>query len=246
MEEMYRVLSGVESPEEIAAAERDGRISERLLKRISAEIGRDLLARGANANIADDVGQTALMHAAFPPFNRDLFRLLVQSGASLEARRNDDFTGLQLACAGGGDGEVVGEWIRAGADISARLPDGTTPLMLGAAWPKIVRMLLDAGADVNAADDEGHTALVYAIFRQTSMDSERMLAAVRELLAAGANVNLPDREGVTPQEHARRALARVELEEEVSRTFHPEASREGKSEAVRLAEGIIGLLAGGD
>src|SRR5262249_15209494 len=129
-------------------------------------------------------------------------------------------------------------------DVTARLPDGTTPLMLGATWPKIVRTLLAAGADVNAADDEGHTALVYAISRQLSLDGEPMLLAVQELLAAGADVNQPDREGVTAQEHARRALARVDLEEEVFRAFHPDSgAAPGRMlEAVRLAEGIVALV----
>lgn len=243
MQEIFRIVAGVESPEEIAAAERAGKLSERLLKRISAEVARDLVARGANPNIADDMGQTALMHAAFPPFNGELFRLLVQSGASLEARRQDGFTGLHLACAGG-EAEAAEEWVRAGADVSSRLPDGTTPLMLGATCPRIVRSLLAAGADVNSADDQGQTALVYAIARQSSLDGKRMLSALRVLLDAGADVNQPDRDGVTPQVHARRALARVELEEEVFRAFHANAgaSRARNSSAMRLAETVVEMV----
>jgi hypothetical protein len=242
--EIFRVLAGIETPEEIAAAERAGKLSERLLKRISAADARGLLSRGADPNVADDVGQTALMHAAFPPFDRERFRLLVKAGANLEARRNDGFTGLHLACAGGETQSTL-EWVQAGADIAARTPGGATPLMLAATWPGIVRALLAAGAEVNAADDEGHTPLGYAIVRQSTVDGERMLSAVRELLATGVDVNCPDRDRVTPREHARQALARVEVEEEVFQALHPqaEAALRDKSATVRLAETIVNLVA---
>ncbi len=132
-----RLFSNEETPEEKAEAERVGKLSERLLKRISPDDVRGLLARGANPGIADDVGQTALMHAAWAR-DWERFRLLARAGADLEARRNDGLNGLQLACSGGSS-DAVEEWIRAGADIEVRTPEGTTPLMLAATWPDSVR-----------------------------------------------------------------------------------------------------------
>jgi ankyrin repeat protein len=162
------------------------------------------------------------MAASWPPFNQLVFRELVAAGANVEARRNDGYTGLHLACAGG-ESLAASEWVRAGADVNARTSEGATPLMLAATWPQIVEMLLRNRADIHVADADGHTALVYAILKQSTILANEYLRSLRFLLARGADVNQRDREGVTPLEHAEKALARVRLEEEVLRAFNPNA-----------------------
>lgn len=212
-ERIFNILFGVESVEEKAEAERTGRISQRLLKRIPTADIFDLIARGADVNVADDVGQTALMETAFPPFNRDAFRALAAAGAHVEARRNDGMTGLHIACAGG-ERHAAEEWLRAGADVNARGPGNFTPLMLAATWPRIVEMLLKAGADVAAADDDGHTALEYVVIPQRGVTPDDERNAIRMLLEAGADPNRTDHQSRTPIDHARHALrvARLEIE----------------------------------
>jgi hypothetical protein len=243
IEDMFQILFGEESAQEAQKAEQSGRFSERLLSRNSLEVVRDLLARGADPSIADDVGQTALMHAAFSPFNRERFRLLVGAGANVNARRRDGLTGLHLACAGG-EADAVTEWIRAGADAEARSPDGVTPLLLGATWPRIVRMLLNESAEVNAVDNDGHSGLVYAILHQCWVSAADQIEAMQTLINAGADVNLRDRAGITPLGHAKKVLAEALLEEEVMLAFNPVADRTPSSDWDRrkLAEAIVGLL----
>jgi Ankyrin repeats (3 copies) len=242
-QEILRILFRQESQAEKAAAEASGDISRRLLKRLQAEEVRDLIQRGADVNIADDVGQTALMTSSWPPFNQLAFRLLAEAGASVDSRRNDGCTGLHIACAGG-ESQAAAEWVRAGADVNARTPEGATPLMLAAKWPAIVELLLRHGVDTQATDADGHTALVYAILGQCWVGAEDHLRALRRLLAAGADVKRPDREGVAPLEHANRVLARALLEEEVLRAFNPEADLSLGLEwnDKRLAEEVLRLV----
>jgi len=241
-EGVFQILFGTETAQEAQEADESHRYSERLLRRNSLETVRNLLAQGADPSIADDVGQSALMHAAFPPFDRERFRMLVDAGADLEARR-DGLTGLHLACAGG-EAEAVAEWVRAGADISARSPSNATPLMLAATWPHIVRTLLNQRADVNAVDDDGHSAIVYVILRQCSVNAGSQLNALHALINGGADVNLKDFSGVSPLGHAKKMLAAALLEEEVILAFNPEANMKesGDWNSPQLAEAVVSLL----
>ncbi|HVA51633.1 MAG TPA: ankyrin repeat domain-containing protein [Pirellulales bacterium] len=239
--EMLRRLSmrNLESPEEKELAERSGKISERLLKNLPLEEVADILSRGGNPNVADENGQTALMKAAFPPLDRERFRLLARAGANLEARRTRGCaTGLHLAC----DGEMadsVEEWIRAGADIHARLPEGSTPLMLGASSPAIVRLLLAGGARPNDVDQDGHTALVYAIDRQLWFQAIDDIEAIRLLIDAGTDLTLRDRNGLTPLGFARQHHQMKLLEHEASLAIQEAWGRKPTAEEERARADLM-------
>lgn len=151
------------------------------LRTLSAAELSELAADGFDLSTSDETGQTALMLAASPPFSHAQFEKLVAVGADVNAQRADSMTGLMMACAGGMQ-ETVPFWLAAGARVDLRGPNGCTAIMLGAKYPKIVQSLLERGADVAAADNDGDTALDYAIYDQDIMRAGARLQSI-ELLA---------------------------------------------------------------
>lgn len=78
--------------------------------------------------------------------------------------------------------------IKSGVDVDARAnPYNRTALMI-AAWHNataVAKLLIEAGADVNAMDNDGKTVLMYTV-----LDSDNVATGVAKLLiAAGADVN---------------------------------------------------------
>jgi ankyrin repeat protein len=80
-------------------------------------------------------------------------------------------------------------------NVDARDEDGRTPLMHAVLAerpnPEIIRLLAERGADLNAADKGGWTALHFA-------GQDQKAEAVRALLEAGAAVDPRDADGTTP------------------------------------------------
>lgn len=95
-----------------------------------------------------------------------------------------------LAAIRGGDETRVTAVLRSGADPNVRDEFGTTPLMHAAAVgsAEMMRLILDGGGAVNAANQSGATALMWSTY-----DS----AKVALLLERGANVNASRPDGVT-------------------------------------------------
>jgi ankyrin repeat protein len=85
----------------------------------------------------------------------------------------------------GGDARTVKLLVTAGIDPNTRYLANTTALMQAALFehPDTVKALFEAGADVNAKDDYGRTALSFAI------QNGAQLETVRILLDSGADPN---------------------------------------------------------
>jgi ankyrin repeat protein len=170
-----------------------------------------LLEKGADAN-ANGSGYTAL-HIAVRRGDVEVVKALVSDGADLDARLikptpsrrlSDDValarplvgtTPLWLAASFGQVGIL--RILAAGkADPRLTANDGTTPLMAAigrnqSTALEAVRVLLDAGADVNAADETGNTALHRAA--SSGFDPIVQLLADR-----GAKVDIKNKQGQTP------------------------------------------------
>ena len=98
---------------------------------------------------------------------------------------------------------VLEAMLKAGADINALTPKNAgqegTILNMAVAYnngqPRLIKLLLDNGADPNKPDEEMATPLLVAARNQD-------LAAIYELLAAGALVNIANQRGNTPLHEA--------------------------------------------
>lgn len=147
---------------------------------------RALLKQGADANVAQGDGMTAL-HWAAERGDIPMAELLVYAGANVQAgTRIGHYTPLHIASRQG-VGPIVRTLLKGGANPSARAENGgVTPLHLAAESGSIdaVTALLDAGADANAKEDEwGQTPLIFAAeFNRTGV--------INLLVKRGAKVDL--------------------------------------------------------
>ena len=95
--------------------------------------------------------------------------------------------------------EVVEYLLAQGADVELRTKDGNTPIILAAKYFNMwnIQALLDHGADVNAKNNSGLTALHYSC-----MSINRSKLAIDLLVKYGANVNAQTNTGFTALHYA--------------------------------------------
>jgi ankyrin repeat protein len=153
---------------------------------------RALLAQGADANLPQADGATAL-HWAVHWNDLAAADALIRGGALVDALNDLGVFPLSLACANGSV-SMVERLIAAGASVRQTLPSGESALMscarTGAA--RALQALLAHGADVEARErHRGQTALMWAA-------GGRHAAAVKVLIGRGADPNAAAASGFTP------------------------------------------------
>lgn len=183
-----------------------------------AELARLLLGQGAKADVADSGGQVPLQHAVVSD-DPAMIKLLAEKGASLEPASEGGLTALGMAIVENRYKAAMA-LIEAGAPVGT--PSGDlklTPLMLASGTAahrlsmgavkerieklnpqdpgplEIVRLLLAKGANVNATNAEGLTALMLAAAHNNA-------PIVGALVQAGADPKLKSADGKTASEIA--------------------------------------------
>jgi ankyrin repeat protein len=155
-----------------------------------------LLSANASVNIAAiggekaTAGQTAL-HSAAQENYPNIVRLLLAAGADTTLVNEPDFDPLSLAVRKG-HAQVVSEILaarRTYRDVNIRSEEGVTPLMMACfyGFPTIVRLLIEAHADVDTHDLSGQTAFTFAYRRD--MQAPKHRRKILNMLYKAQNLN---------------------------------------------------------
>ncbi|CAK8998212.1 Ankyrin-2 (ANK-2) (Ankyrin-B) (Brain ankyrin) (Non-erythroid ankyrin) [Durusdinium trenchii] len=181
------------------------------------EIVKELLAAGATKDVQDNEGHTVL-HSAAKEGHAEIVKELLAAGATKEIQDNNGKTAADLAWKEG-ETEIV-ELLEDPAETLARWT------VLKAAEKgrlDVLKALLEQGADKDLKDDEGKTALYWAVQKDSMQMVQALLATgaakdiqtnlghtalhraakkghveiVKELLAAGATKEIQDNNGKT-------------------------------------------------
>lgn len=206
--EMPKVRLLVEQRADVNASSKTGRTPLLLaaMSDESADVVRFLMAKGADTRATDRVGMTAL-HAAANANDTETVRLLLDASPDVNAKDAGDFTPLMNA-AMNGNTAVARMLLARGArarDVSGRgdmkthtaamvkngrvaLSDFTALHIASVTGPpELVKLLIDAGADLEAREGRGMTPLVLSVAADHANPE-----IVKLLMSAGASLDARD------------------------------------------------------
>lgn len=156
----------------------------------------ELLQRGFDPNTRDETGQTALAMAMQENSLKAADVLLSHSAIEIDALNHAGESALMMAAI---KGEVAGARLLLGHGAKVNQP-GWSALHYAASGTEaqIVQLLMEKGADVNAASPNGSTPLMMA----AQYGNEE---SVKLLLAGGADPKRRNQRDLTASDFARRA-----------------------------------------
>lgn len=226
------------------------------VKQGNAKLLRQLFLNGADANLRDSRGKTALFYCA-TGFDTEMMKTLLENGANPNAKDEKGSTPIMLAKAANSY-DSVAALVSAGAyapeldmidAVSAKNTNAVKKMLAQKVSPdsvglskrsalsvavgsgdfEMVKLLVDAGAHPNVLDDEGKTPLSYAVFSEN-----RML--IDYLLLHGADVKLMniDGENVLMDLGANADLSLVKTLVEKGANVHAKSIRSGRTVLISI------------
>jgi ankyrin repeat protein len=184
----------------------------------SSDIVRLLVENGADVQ-AKDFLKTTAVRAASLGNDTETLRMMIDAGVDVNAADLPGITPLMMAAGWNGNLRAVKLLLAKGAKVNAvsapimGLPSKNGPsefgsltaLLMAAPFgpPDVIRILLDAGAGVNARDVRGMTPLMLAL-----ATDRQDPAVIRMLLKHGADTGIKSNLGETAADWARRAALR--------------------------------------
>lgn len=147
-------------------------------------------------NHADKDGKTPLMYAAQCNADVRTTKYLLDKGAKIDSKTNNEWTALMYAARYNPNPAVMDDLILRGASSEPNSV-GLTITMLAACNPNpgVLLTLLKYKDEINASTDKGKTALMYAC------ENNQNAAVIKMLIDNGADLAAKDSDGKTVREY---------------------------------------------